>query len=33
MKAAALRMLAGVTAPLILTGSVHAGFTGPSVPI
>ncbi len=28
MKAATLRMLAGVTAPLILTGSVQAGFTG-----
>ncbi len=28
MKANTLRMLAGVTAPLILTGSVQAGFTG-----
>ncbi len=28
MKASTLRMLAGVTAPLILTGSVQAGFLG-----
>ena len=28
MKATTLRMLVGVTAPLILTGSVQAGFTG-----
>ncbi len=31
MKATTLRMLVGVTTPLILTGSVQAGFTGISV--
>ncbi len=28
MKATTLRLLAGITTPLILTGSVQAGFLG-----